>query len=373
MATTWRNCASFSISACEGVSAENPAARLRIAQPTALFLDRQAEQLSIARPHRERVESGADAHHNADRPARHLRRDRQALRAQLVDRFDDAAPALRVVVAVGEQEPDRPAGFARLLANPAQLELLIVEIAVHAERAGAGHAQSRADAEQLMVVGIARGDEFAGRRLVRIGARSGEAERARAQRFDGQLAHLGDIVGRRRLAGDGAVAHHIDASRQVRGLRANIDRSRPPLQFIHELRKRLPFPAQPGGQHRIGNFLDALHQIHQRAAMLFLHRRKADAAIAEHHRGDAVPARGRDQRVPHRLAVVMGVHVDPAGRDQEARGVDLALAGALLAADAGDASARDRHIPGEWRLAGAVDNGAAANDDVVHGSRSWAL
>ena len=142
------------------------------------------------------------------------------------------------------------------------------------------------------------------------------------------------------------------------------------LQLVHELRKRFPFPVQARGQHRVGNLLDAFHQIHQRAAVLLLHRREADAAIAEHHRGDAVPARRRQQRIPHRLAVIMGVHVDPARRDHQARGVDLALAGALLAADRGDAAAGDRHVARERRLAGAVDDGAAANDDVVHGGRS---
>src|SRR5580704_12140650 len=63
----------------------------------------------------------------------------------------------------------------------------------------------------------------------------------------------------------------------------------------------------------------------------------------------------------------MGVHVDPARRDHQASGVDLALAGAKLAADRGDAAAGNRHVARERRLAGAVDDGAAANDDVVHG------
>jgi hypothetical protein len=79
----------------------------------------------------------------------------------------------------------------------------------------------------------------------------------------------------------------------MRGLRADIDGVRPPLQRVHELRKGLPFPVQPGREHRIGNFFDALHQIHQRAAMVFLHRRETDAAIAEQHRGHAMPARRR--------------------------------------------------------------------------------
>src|SRR5262249_51493177 len=96
-----------------------------------------------------------------------------------------------------------------------------------------------------------------------------------------------------------------------------------------------------------------------------------DAAVAEHHRGDAVPARGREQRVPHGLAVVVGVHVDPPGRHQETVSVDLAPPGPLLAPDPDDARPRDGYVSGERRLAGAVDDGAAANDDVVHGERSW--
>src|SRR5205807_2618453 len=75
----------------------------------------------------------------------------------------------------------------------------------------------------------------------------------------------------------------------------------------------------------------------------------------------------------HRLAVVMRVHVDPARRDQTARGIDVAPGWTLLAADPDDAVARDRHVAGEGGLAGAVDDGAAANDNVVHGSRSCML
>ena len=151
---------------------------LGIAQPPALLLDRQAFERLVARPHRERIERGADAHHHADRPARHLRGQRQALGARLVHGLHQPPPALRVLVAVGEQEPDRAAGLLGELAHPAQLVLLVVEVAVHAERAGAGDAQRRADAEQLVVVGVARRHQLAVRRLVRIGARGGEAERA---------------------------------------------------------------------------------------------------------------------------------------------------------------------------------------------------
>ena len=64
----------------------------------------------------------------------------------------------------------------------------------------------------------------------------------------------------------------------------------------------------------------------------------------------------------------MRVHVDPAGRHQQARGVDLAPSRTKFAADLDEALARDRQIAGERGLAGAIDDGAAANDDVVHRS-----
>ena len=66
----------------------------------------------------------------------------------------------------------------------------------------------------------------------------------------------------------------------------------------------------------------------------------------------------------------MGVHVDPAGRDQKSVGVDVAPGRSLLAADGGNAAVLYGDVAGERRLAGAVDDGAAANDDVVHESRS---
>src|SRR5262249_39937665 len=115
------------------------------------------------------------------------------------------------------------------------------------------------------------------------------------------------------------------------------------------------------------------HQLHQRPAMLRANRSEADAAIAEHRGGDAVPARRPEQRVPHRLPVVMRVHVDPAGRHQQPRGVDLAPSRTLLASNACGTPSRDGHVAGNRGAAGTIDNGTAANDDVVHRSllESW--
>ena len=63
----------------------------------------------------------------------------------------------------------------------------------------------------------------------------------------------------------------------------------------------------------------------------------------------------------------MGMHIDPARRDQQAVGVDHPSTLPGLAADRGNSLVIDRQIPGERRPAGPVDDYAAANDDVVHG------
>jgi hypothetical protein len=154
----------------------------------------------------------------------------------------------------------------------------------------------------------------------------------------------------------------------MRDLRGDIDRVRPALERIEKIGEALPLPDQSIVEHDAGNLLDAFHQLHQRAAMLRANGSEADAAIAEHRGRHAVPARRTEQRVPHRLPVVMGVHVDPAGRHQQSRGVDLAPSRALLATDFSDALARDGHVAGKRRPAGTIDNGTAANDDVVHRS-----
>src|SRR5258708_40203310 len=66
----------------------------------------------------------------------------------------------------------------------------------------------------------------------------------------------------------------------------------------------------------------------------------------------------------------MGVDVDPARGDELPVGLDLAPPRASLAADRGDLAAVDRDVAGEAGLAGAVENGAPANHDVMHGRRS---
>src|SRR4051812_23322925 len=62
----------------------------------------------------------------------------------------------------------------------------------------------------------------------------------------------------------------------------------------------------------------------------------------------------------------MGMRIDPAGRDQQSVRADFAPARPRLAADLADAVAVDGEVTGEAWTAGAVDDGAAADDGVMH-------
>jgi len=96
--------------------------------------------------------------------------------------------------------------------------------------------------------------------------------------------------------------------------------------------------------------------------------READAAIAHDRGGDAVLRRGRDILAPGHLAVIMGVDVDKARRDQFAPSVDLFRALAQYLADLGDAAVLDRDVSLEQIAAATVCDGAAADHQVWIGS-----
>ena len=118
-------------------------------------------------------------------------------------------------------------------------------------------------------------------------------------------------------------------------------------------------------ERRARDVLDAFHQLDQALPILDPHRREADAAIAHHRRGDAVPARRLQPRVPGRLAVVVGVDVDEAGRDQQALGIDFLAATAGDLADRRDPALLHRDVRLAQRRAAAVRHAAAAHDQIV--------
>src|ERR1700722_13439822 len=76
-------------------------------------------------------------------------------------------------------------------------------------------------------------------------------------------------------------------------------------------------------------------------------------------------------RIPHRLAVVMGVDVDEAGCDRQAACVDFVGGRANDAADRRDLAVGHGDVSLERRAAIAVHDGAAADDEIEimgHGS-----
>ena len=202
---------------------------------------------------------------------------------------------------------------------------------------------------------------------MRDGARGGEAARPGPERLLGERRHQAHILLVRRLVGDAALAHGVGAERAMRQLGRDIHRARAPVERVQIFGKGLPLPGQPLGQRRARNVLHALHHADQPVMRVRARRGEADAAIAHRHRGDAMPAGGRELAVPDRLAVIMGVDVDEAGRHQRAGGVDLAPGGAGLAADRQNAAVPDRDVAGESGAARAVEHPPAANGEVKHG------
>ena len=206
-----------------------------------------------------------------------------------------------------------------------------------------------------------------------VGAAGGEPERASVERIGERVAHRSDVGGGRVGAGEGAVAHHVDAERVVGHLAADVEGVTHAVERVHVRGERLPLPRQALGERGARDVLDALHQRDQPLAVLGPHRREADAARAHDRGGHPVEARRREVAVPARLAVGVRVQVDEAGRDPRAVRVEGAARGAVDAADGGDDAVADAEVTGARGAAGAVDQGPAADDQVEHGaSRSGA-
>src|SRR6185369_6783153 len=116
--------------------------------------------------------------------------------------------------------------------------------------------------------------------------------------------------------------------------------------------------------------LDVLERPQDQLAMRRPRRRDAEAAVADHDRGDAVPRGDREHAVPEDLRVVVRVDVDEARRDDESARVERARGGTAEPPDLGDATGSDADVALAARGARAVDQGAAADrqvEPVAHG------
>ena len=262
------------------------------------------------------------------------------------------------------RERDRAFGVFRDPQHHRQIFVHGAQVKHELQHAAADAVHRAGDRGQFVLARFQRRRVVAGRGAVVEGARGREAQRAGSHGVSGERRHRPVVLRRCGIAARAALAHHIDAQRRVRQLRADIHVEVPLRQPVHVIRKAFPGPGNAGAQHRLGNVLDALHQLDQPEMVCRPARRKADAAIAHDRRGDAVLRRGRDVLAPGDLAVIMGVDVDKARRDQFALRVDLFLAGCRDLADFGDAAARDRHIGFEQITTLAIGDGAATDHEV---------
>ena len=171
-----------------------------------------------------------------------------------------------------------------------------------------------------------------------------DPDRAGGDSLGDQLGHALDVVVGGGLVGRAPLAHHERAHRAVRDLRGDVDRARDAVERVevlgddsqsHLMASRNDVPGMPS--------TPSMSPIEPVVAVGG-GGREPDAAVAHDHGGDAVPDRRREQRVPGDLAVVVRVHVDEAGRDGEAGGVDLVAARLVDGADRGDAPVVDRDV-----------------------------
>ena len=192
----------------------------------------------------------------------------------------------------------------------------------------------------------------------------GEAERPLGNGRACQRRDLADFV----FGGlflDGALAHHMEPRGAVPHQPADVDHRLQAFDGIQVAAVGLPIPRQAGEDGVLGNVLDGLHHAGKELPVLLAAGRERDAAVAEQGGGDAMPSHRRHMRIPADLRIQMGVQVDEAGRDDEALGVDFFLANALHFANGGDGTAVDGDVACDRRTAGAIDDGAVADDQVM--------
>ncbi len=134
------------------------------------------------------------------------------------------------------------------------------------------------------------------------------------------------------------------------------------FETIQVVGEGLPIPGQALRQHDLGDVLHPFHEGDHDVALFRLARRKPDAAIADHHRGDAVPGRRIHPAAPDGLAIVVRMDVDETRRHDFSRGIDLPIAPRRHLPDLDDLAVAHMDIADERRATVAIDDGAAANN-----------
>ena len=164
------------------------------------------------------------------------------------------------------------------------------------------------------------------------------------------------------------LAHDEVPHRTVRDVARDVGAVAARVDHVEVVREGFPLtPRHPDRQRRAGDVLDPFHHVDEGFVIGWAHGREAHTAVAQHDGRDAVGGRRLEGVVPRDLAVVVGMEIEEAGGDDRAVGVDLPAAPSVDRTDLDDGVAVDGDVAGERRGSGAVDDGAASNDDVEHG------
>ena len=284
--------------------------------------------------------------HHAYCPARNLRLDIEPCGARSGHAPHHLPPALGQKIVLQQGERQRPAACRGHIAQHRKFAVEFVEIGDELHYALACLPHRARNRLEFMRGGAKARHSLAFARAMDHSARGRESKSAGCHGFFGQRRHRGDIRVRSGFPARATFAHYEHAKRPMRDLGAEVHDARRAFQRIEEFRKAFPFPLHPFRQHRAGNIFDTFHQFDHPLALMLVRRRKAHAAVAHDRGRHAVPGGWGHVRIPACLAVVVCVDIDPAGRDEQSRGVDLALARTDLAYF-GDASCADRHIAAE--------------------------
>src|SRR5581483_8150333 len=179
-----------------------------------------------------------------------------------------------------------------------------------------------------------------------------------------QRAHRSDLVGAR-FAADGLVAHDLAPKRAVTDEEARIDAD-VAVERAEVLREARPLPRHALFEGSERHALDLRHHPTRVVGVTLVERCEREAAVAADDRRDAVQARRRRGRVPEELRVVVRVRIDEPGRDGQAVSVDHLVRRIVEVTEGDDASVAHPDVGPARRRAGAVDDVAAADDEVEH-------
>ena len=318
-----------------------------------------------ARPAGEGIDRDFEAEQDTGGTRECLADHRQARAVRLCDMGEEAAPAVGRAVVLEDGDRHRPPAALDHAAQHGELLVEIVEVGDHLQPAGADRAHGGGDRGELVLGRGQRRDRAAVQRLVVERARGGETQSAGAHTRRRKRGHGRVVLGRRGLSLHAPLAHDEDAHRRMRHLRRDVEVIGPGVERIHVLLEALPGPRQPFVQHGTGDVLDALHELHQRLPLVGPAGSEADAAVADHRGGDAVPGRRRNPAAPGGLRIVMRVGVDEARRHDHAARIDLLVARTEIGPDRRHQTARDRDIRIAGLAARAIHDRAAADHQRV--------